>query len=92
MNKMLATQLDEALCRPAERTRLDFKSPLRVGATTLISSDGEITATTVLGVVGADDIQPFKKVVADIADEFELDARIYFGVGSFSVRFTRQHP
>jgi hypothetical protein len=90
MNTVLTKQLEEVLSVPAERTGLAFGGPLRVAAATLSNSNGSINATTVVGVVGAEDIRSFEHVVAEIADEFHCDARIHLNVGSFSVRFTRQ--
>jgi hypothetical protein len=49
----------------------------------------EISATTVVGVLGSDDMPAFEALVAEIADELNLDARVRLQVGSFSVRLSR---
>ena len=48
-----------------------------------------ISATTVVGVLGRDDLDAFNALVAEIGDESDL-ARPAFRVGSFSVRFSRR--
>jgi hypothetical protein len=48
-----------------------------------------MTARTVVGVVGRDDVEAFRSFVRDIADEYGLNAAVKINVGSFSVRFTR---
>jgi hypothetical protein len=49
----------------------------------------EVTATTVVGILGRDDAAAFEALVADIAEDFGLETRIQMHVGSFSVRFSR---
>jgi hypothetical protein len=46
-------------------------------------------ATTVVGVLGRDDVSAFRALVREIADDYGLDASVTLNVGSFSVRFTR---
>jgi hypothetical protein len=48
-----------------------------------------MTATTVVGVLGRDDLEAVRALVHDIADEYGLDATVTVKVGSFSVRFER---
>jgi hypothetical protein len=48
-----------------------------------------MTATTVVGAVGRDDLDAFRRRVNEIAGEYGLDAAIRVRVGSFSVRFSR---
>jgi hypothetical protein len=43
-------------------------------------------------VLGADDVRAFEALVAQIADEFDFDARVRLHVGTFSVRFSRRSP
>jgi hypothetical protein len=90
---MLSRQLDEVVGtkRPDRSTRLASESPLRVAAATLSrASSDQVTATTVVGVLGQDDVPAFEELVADIAAEFELESQIRLHVGSFSVRFRRK--
>ena len=54
------------------------------------AADYEMTATTVVGVLGRDDVGAFKALVAEICDEYGVDARVSIHGGSFSVRFTHQ--
>jgi hypothetical protein len=42
-----------------------------------------------VGVLGSDDMPAFEALVAEIADELNLDARVRLQVGSFSVRLSR---
>jgi hypothetical protein len=49
----------------------------------------EMTATTVVGALGRDDVEAFRALVRDIADEYGLDASVTVNVGPFSVRFRR---
>jgi len=89
---MLTRQLDEVLgtTQPRSRTALASESPLRVAAATLSWAPLEqVTATTVVGVLGQDDVSAFEEVVKNIAAEFGLESRVRLHVGSFSVRFSR---
>jgi hypothetical protein len=89
---MLAHQLDEVVGRNQHGgcTGLGCESPLRIAAATLsCSSSDEVTATTVVGVLGRDDAPAMEALVAGIAAEFGLESRIRTNVGSFSVRFSR---
>jgi hypothetical protein len=51
---------------------------------------GEIAATTVVGVLGRDDVDAFNALVAEISGQTHLDARVQLRAGSFSVRFSRR--
>jgi hypothetical protein len=76
--------------KPASVVQLACEGPLRVAAGTMSrAANDEISATTLVGVLGADDVQAFKALVAEIVDEFGFDARVRLHVGSFSVRFSR---
>jgi hypothetical protein len=64
---------------------------LRVAAATLRHApDGDISTTTVVGTIGADDLPALQASVAIIAAEFDLDARLRTQVGAFAVRFSRR--
>lgn len=91
MNNLLTNQIQEVLSGSTRCAGLPCEGPLRVAAATLASAEAdEISATTVVGVVGGDDLSTFRTLVADIAEEFDLDARVRAGVASFSVRFSRR--
>jgi hypothetical protein len=91
MNQLFAKQLQEALAEPARAGGLGSEAQLRVSARTLIrAAADEISATTAVGVLGSDDVDAFKALVADICDELGLDARVRIQGGTFSVRFTRR--
>ena len=93
MNPLVANQSVETLAEPVRLEGLSCEGPLRVAAGTLSRAvDGEISATTVVGVLGADDVQEFKALVGGIADEFGFNATVRLHVGSFSVRFSRRSP
>ncbi len=77
--------------RIGARSGLQGESQLRVAASLLSRAlPGDISATTVVGVLGRDDVDAFTALVARIEDEFDLNARVRLHVGSFSVRFTRR--
>ncbi|MBV9356937.1 MAG: hypothetical protein JO023_15600 [Chloroflexi bacterium] len=77
--------------RLAPRLGLACEPQLRVAAATLSrASADEIAATTVVGIIGADDLTSFECLVDELAGEFELEATTEIGVGSFSVRFTHR--
>jgi hypothetical protein len=70
---------------------LACESQLRVAATTLSHAlPGDISAITVVGVLGGDDRPRFNSLVGQISDELDLEAQIRLHVGSFSVRFSRR--
>jgi hypothetical protein len=86
----VADRILESLVERASVVHLACEGPLRVAAGILSrAASDEISATTVVGVLGADDVQAFKALVAEIVDEFGFDARVRLHVGSFSVRFSR---
>ncbi len=89
---MLARQLDEVVGtnQPGRYTGLGCESPLRVAAATLSQAPPtEVTATTVVGILGNDDSPAFEALVDDSAAEYGLESRVRTRVGSFSVRFSR---
>jgi hypothetical protein len=91
MNQLLARQIAEAVSPSPERicSGLDCEAQLRVAAATLSDAPpGLITATTVVGILGQDDLASVELLVADIADEFGVASRIRVNVGTFSVRFS----
>jgi hypothetical protein len=89
MNTLLQQQLNELLTDSSTRSKLTCESALRVGAATLHRGrPGEITATTVVCDVAADDVEAFASLVSEIGDEYGLETRIQQRPGSYSVRFT----
>jgi hypothetical protein len=93
MNHPLAQELDDVFATPGRVDGLAYEGSLRVAAQTLrYSAVDDVAATTVVGVVGADDLRAFERLVAEIADELDLDARVRLRVGSFLVRFSRRLP
>jgi hypothetical protein len=90
MNNLLKEQLDEVLSKSASGATLEYERALRVGAGTLSRARaGEITATTVVCNIADDGIHAVESLVADIADEFGLEACIRRQQpGSYSIRFT----
>jgi hypothetical protein len=90
MNSRLASQLQEILNEPQPHPELLSEKPLRVAASMLGRAPvHQMTATTVVGALGREDVDAFCGLVQEIAAEYELDATITFHVGSFSVRFER---
>jgi hypothetical protein len=75
--------------RVETRAALQSEAQLRVAAAILSHAQpGEVSAITVVGVLGHDDLDAFNALVAQIEDELDLDALVTLGVGSFSVRFS----
>lgn len=92
---MLAVQPDQLLrpSRPNRCTGVGCEGSLRVAAEMLSNArSNEVTAMTVVGILGLDDATAFEALVADIAEEFGLETRTQLHVGSFSVRFSRALP
>ena len=92
MNQLLAHDLDEVRGprTSGHRARLASEPTLRVAAATLSRTRSEdITATTVVGVLGHDDRGAVEALVSDIAEEFGLESQMRVNVGTFSVRFSR---
>ena len=92
MNQVLVRDLHEALGpqTAGQCAGLGCEASLRVAAATLSRTRSrEVTATTVVGVLGHDDRDALEALVADIAEEFGLESRMRVNVGSFSVRFSR---
>ena len=91
MNTPRAQQLGDLLRAPAPARDVLHDGPLRVAAGTLQRSTAdEVTATTVVGIVGADDLPAFRELVQRIARECGLDAHIGLRGDAFSVRFSRR--
>ena len=90
MNQVLAPQLNELIRPRYHSTELANEESLLVAAEMLSNARSEeITATTVVGILGRDGAKDVEALVADIAEEFGLDTRVRMQVGSFSVRFSR---
>jgi hypothetical protein len=91
MNRLLTTQLQEVIASRNARPELRCESQLRIAASMLRRAEAdEMSATTVVGTLGRDDVAAFEALVVEIGDELDLDARVRLHVGSFSVRFTRR--
>jgi hypothetical protein len=90
MNNLLQEQLDEVLNKSARCATLDSERALRVAAETLCRARaGEITATTVVCNIADHEIDTVESLIADIADEYRLEASIRRQQpGWYSVRFT----
>ena len=89
VNNLLYQQLDELLGNAPDRSGLKFEGALRVGAGTLCRGGwGQITATTVVCDVAGDEIEAFHSLVAEIVEEYGLEASIRERAESYSVRFT----
>jgi hypothetical protein len=95
MNPLLAYQREGIVetPRPDRCVGLGCAGALRVAAATLSRSRSElVTATTVVHLLGQDDVLAIEALVADIADEFGLDSGLRVHGSSFSVRFSRREP
>ncbi len=93
MNTLLAQQLGDLLGEPAVARDALYEGPLRVAAGTLQrATQNEVSATTVVGIVGAEDVPAFESLVHQIADTYALDVEIRLRADAFSVRFSRRAP
>ncbi len=90
-NPLLTRQLVELRTQPAAAPDVLYESPLRVAVGTLQRATvDQVRATTVVGMVGADDRPEFESLVQRIADEHGEDVQIRWLGESFSVRFSRR--
>jgi hypothetical protein len=90
VNPSLDRQVEDILNGSSRRRALASEAPLRVAARMLSGATAyEMTATTVVGVLGSDDLDAFRSLVDSIVKEFGLEATVKLKVGSFSVRFYR---
>ena len=92
VNPSFARELLDILSAQTSREKLACEGPLLVAARMLRgAAEHEMTATTVVGVLGVDDLDAFRSLVHNIAQDFGLEATFRLKVGSFSVRFCRLH-
>jgi hypothetical protein len=90
LNPGLALQVRDILDPEPQRVEPACEGALVVAARTLsAAAEYAIAATTVVGVLGRDDVNEFRSLMQDIAQEFNLDAEVQLKMGSFSVRFSR---
>jgi hypothetical protein len=90
VNPSLTRDLEGILNKPAAHVELAYESPLRVAASMLSrAASHEMKATTVVGVLGRDDVEAFRTLTDEVANEYGLAAKVTLKVGSFSVRFER---
>jgi hypothetical protein len=81
--------LDNIL-KAAVRQGFGFERSVRAAAAALANSTGSmITTTTVVGVLGLDDLAAFRDVVDDTVDEYGVSASIELEPGWYAVRFSR---
>ena len=93
MNPSLVREIEDLIQAPATRDILKAGKPLVVAASMLsAAAPHEMTATTVVGVVGYDDVDALRALVLDLNDEHGLEATVKIQVGSYSVRFSRRSP
>jgi len=90
MNPAMVREVETILHEPARPVTLKAEGPLVVAARVLCASAAhEMTATTVVGVLGLDDADAFRSLVAEIGADYGLEATVKINVGSYSVRFHR---
>jgi hypothetical protein len=89
LSPTLELQVTHILTGP-EHPKLASEGALVVAARMLSGADQHVmTATTVVGALGRDDVDEFRSLVHDNAEAFGLDAEVRLKTGSFSVRFSR---
>ncbi len=91
LHTSLAHEIEEILSEPVRtRVALACERQLTAAARMLSHASADaMTAVTVVGVLGRDDLDAFRRAVRHICDELGLDATVGVQVGSFSVRFFR---
>ena len=90
VNASLARELADILSGSGADPELACEGPLLVAARMLShAADYEMTATTVVGVLGHDDVDALRSLVHTIVQEFGLEATVKLNVGSYSVRLYR---
>jgi hypothetical protein len=90
MNPTLLRDVPTIFPSQSAPAQLKATAPLEVAARMLSSAlEYEMSATTVVGVLGRDDPDAFRSLVSDLSDEYGLDATVKIQPGSYSVRFSR---
>ena len=89
MNPVTAQRHEATALQTGNCVGLECESQLRIAAAMLARVPaGEVSATTVVGDLRADEERQFEGLVAEMADEYGLDATLRMEDGKFSVRFT----
>jgi hypothetical protein len=91
MNPALLREIESIFQEaPPAPARLKAERQLAVAAGMLsTAAPREMTATTVVGVLGRDDVDAFRSLVADLSAEYGLEATVKLHQGTYSVRFSR---
>ena len=90
MNPALLREVETIFQAPPAPAKLKSAAPLETAASMLSSTAAhQMSATTVVGVLGRDDVDAFLDLVAEISDEYGLEATVKTQLGSYSVRFSR---
>jgi hypothetical protein len=91
MPQVLTHDLADLLRTPSRGIAPRSEDALRVGAATLAHASAQIvSSTTVVVEIGPDDLDALHRVLADIADEHDLDVAVRPHVGWCAVRFGRR--
>ena len=90
MNPTLLDEIETIFQAPPAPAKFNCAAPLEIAASMLSSAAAhEMSATTVVGVLGYDDVDAFHSLVADISAVYGLTATVKLQQGSYSVRFSR---
>jgi hypothetical protein len=90
MNPALVREIETIFREPTAPAELKCARPLTVACEMLCAATAhQMTATTVVGVLGLDDVDAFCSLVTAISAEYGLEATVKLRVGSYSVRFCR---
>lgn len=90
MHPTLLRDIETMFQAPPAPAKLKSAAPLEIASSMLSSAAAhEMTATTVVGVLGGDDVDAFRALVAEISDEYGLEATLKLYQGSYSVRLSR---
>jgi hypothetical protein len=90
MHPTLLHDIETMFQAPPAPAKLKCAAPLEVAARMLsTAAPYQMTSTTVVGVLGGDDVDAFRALVAEISDEYGLEATLKLHQGSYSVRLSR---
>ena len=90
MHPTLLRDIETMFQAPPTPAKLKAAAPLEIASRMLSSAaPHEMRATTVVGVLGRDDADAFRSLVADISEAYGLDSTVTLQQGSYSVRFSR---
>jgi len=90
MTQTLLHDIETMFQAPPAPAKLKCAAPLEIAARMLSTAAAyQMTATTVVGVLGCDDADAFRALVSDLGEKYGFEAAVKIQRGSYSVRFGR---